>query len=412
VGVTLVAQGANVEELREGLRARYDVAALQNGVALIPRDRASTVRIIEVRDGAVSINGEELTARQLRDRLGNDADLVLRLTYLNPDDQRRLVQAALPPEPPPPPAPPAVTGVPDPPSLPRRIRRQEIVRVGGDVRVARDERVEDEVSVIFGNAFIDGEVDRNVNVVVGSLTLGPESVVHGDVNVVGGAINRAPTARIDGAVHNVGVGEVNIGAGGMRDVVRNAFLWRVGGLAATLLRVALLMLLALVVVAFGPGVVERIADRTAVDPVRAGLIGFLAELLFFPLVIITIIVLAVSIIGIPLLVLVPFGILLALIVLLVGFTGVAYQVGRALHARFGWSERGSYATVALGVVVIAAFTVLARSAALIGGGIFGFPLAALGYLIEYAAWTIGFGGAILAWLHGRRRGPVEVPALP
>jgi len=199
--------------------------------------------------------------------------------------------------------------------------------------------------------------------------------------------------------------------GNMRDVVRNAFLWRVGGLVATLLRVALLILLALVVVAFGPGVVTRIADHTAVDPLRAGLIGFFAELLFFPLMVITIIVLAVSIIGIPLLVLVPFGIVLALVVLLVGFTGVAYQIGRTLHARFGWTERGAYASVALGVLVIAALTVLARSAALVGGGMLGFPLAALGYLVEYAAWTIGFGAAIMVWLRGRRR-QMEVPALP
>ena len=109
--------------------------------------------------------------------------------------------------------------------------------------------------------------------------------------------------------------------------------------------------------------------------------------------------------------LVPFGIVLALVVLLVGFTGVAYQVGRALHARFGWSGRGAYASVALGVLVIGALTVLARSAALVGGGLLGFPLAALGYFVEYVAWTIGFGAAILVWLH-RRRPEVRVPALP
>ena len=174
---------------------------------------------------------------------------------------------------------------------------------------------------------------------------------------------------------------------------------------------ALLTLLALVVVAFGPGVVERIADRAAVDPLRAGLIGFCAELLFFPVVVITVVVLAVSIIGIPLLVLVPFGIVLALVVLLVGFTGVAYQVGRMLHGRFGWGERGAYATVLLGVLVIGGLTILARSAALLGGDLFGVPLAAVGYCVEYAAWTIGFGAAILVWLRSRRP-EMRVPALP
>ena len=81
-----------------------------------------------------------------------------------------------------------------------------------------------------------------------------------------------------------------------------------------------------------------------------------------------------------------------------------------LVARFGWSERGEYASVALGVLVIGGLTVLARSAALIGGGLFGFPLAAIGFAVEYVAWTIGFGAALLVWLRGRRR-EVHVPAL-
>jgi hypothetical protein len=243
------------------------------------------------------------------------------------------------------------------------------------------------------------------------LTLGPEAIVHGDVSVIGGTLDRAATARIDGEVHNVGWGGgAPWRSGGFGDAMRQAFVWRVGGLVGTLLRVALLMLLTLVVVAFGPGAVERIADRTAVDPLRAGLIGFFAELLFFPVVVITVIVLAVSIIGIPLLVLVPFGIVLALVVLLVGFTGVAYQVGRLLHGRFGWTERGAYARVTLGVLVIGGLTILARSAALLAGGL-GIPLMALGYCVEYAAWTIGFGAAILVWLRSRRP-EMRVPALP
>jgi hypothetical protein len=235
--------------------------------------------------------------------------------------------------------------------------------------------------------------------------------VHRDVNVIGGTLNRAPTARIDGSVNNVGLGGASWNRGEFGDAVRETFFWRMGGLAGTLLRVTLVLLLALAVVALGPAYVERIADRTAIDPLRAGMIGFFAELLFFPVLVITVVVLAISIIGIPLLVLVPFGIVLALVVLLVGFTGVAYQVGRSLHSRFGWSGRGAYASVALGVIVIGALTVLARSAALIGGGIVGFPLAALGYFVEYVAWTIGFGAAILVWLH-RRRPELHVPALP
>ena len=398
-------------ELRDRLRERYDIVTLQNGIGLVPRQPDARISIIQIRDGAVVINGEELTGRELRERLGSDADLVLRVTYLDAAQQRQLAGGEVPT-----PAAAAAPGAapapnPPPPSASGRRRIGEIVRVGGSVRVERDELVEREVVVVMGSAQIDGEVEREVIVVMGSLTLGPEAIVHRDVTVIGGALNRSPTARIDGSVNNVGLAGGPWNQGNFGNVLRDTFFWRVGGLAGTLLRVALLLLLTLAVVALGPAYVERIADRTAVDPLRAGLIGFFAELLFFPVLVITVFVLAISIIGIPLLVLVPFGIVLALVVLLVGFTGVAYQVGRALHARFGWSGRGAYASVALGVLVIGALTVLARSAALIGGGLVGFPLAALGYFVEYVAWTIGFGAAILVWLH-RRRPEVHVPALP
>jgi hypothetical protein len=401
----------DVAELRTRLSERYDIAMLQNGIGLVPKQPDPRTSIIQIRNGAVSINGEELTGRELRARLGSDADLVLRITYLDEAQQRQL--AASEPGAPAAGAPavsqPAASDAAA--SVPGRRSIGEIVRVGGNVRVERDEIVERDVVVVMGSAHIDGEVQREVTVVMGSLTLGPEAIVHRDVNVIGGTLNRSPTARIDGSVKNVGLGGGPWNRGEFGDAVRDTFFWRMGGLAGTLLRVTLVLLLALAVVALGPAYVARIADRTVVDPLRAGLIGFFAELLFFPVLVITVVVLAISIIGIPLLVLVPFGIVLALVVLLVGFTGVAYQVGRTLHARFGWSGRGAYASVALGVIVIGTLTVLARSAALIGGGIVGFPLAALGYFVEYVAWTIGFGAAILVWLH-RRRPEVHVPALP
>ena len=42
-----------------------------------------------------------------------------------------------------------------------------------------------------------------------------------------------------------------------------------------------------------------------------------------------------------------------MIVALVGFTGVAYYVGSLLAGRFGWSARGDYVAVLLGVLGIA-----------------------------------------------------------
>lgn len=280
----------------------------------------------------------------------------------------------------------------------------------GDVSVARGERVDGDVVAVMGNAQIDGEVDGDLNVVMGSANLGPEAVVTGDLNVVGGSLNRAPGARVDGSVHNVGSGGRAAAASTVvPNIVRGGILGRLGSFMATLIRVALLALMALALMAFGRSSVERVAERAAADPVRAGLTGFVAQILFVPVVLLTIVVLAVSIVGIPLILLVPFGIVLAVIVAVVGFTGVAYQVGRMLNERFGWSGHGEYVTVLLGIVTVAAITLLARSVALVAGGFFGWPLSALGYVVEYAAWTLGLGAAILVFPRRRRVPPIPPP---
>ncbi len=393
----------DITQLRASLQERYQIVELQSGVALVPRQPSASVRIIEIRDGSVEVNGETLTGREVRDRLGDDAALVVRVTYLDQAGRQTLLGAASvadisPPEA----AAPPVVEIPEQRArVERRVRRGEVVRVGGGVTVPRDERVEGDVVAVFGSARIDGEVNGEVTVVLGSVFLGRDAIVRRDVTIVGGELRRDPGARVDGAVRNIAVGGGDWPRWAWPALLRDSFASRMGNLVATLLRVALLTLVAVVVVAVGRSSIEAVADRTAADPVRAGLVGFAAQLLFVPVLVVTIVVLAVSIIGIPLLALVPFGVLIVGLVLLVGFTGVAYHVGRFLNGRLGWTERGAYVTVMLGVLVIVAITVIARSAAVALGGLAGMPLGALGYFIEYLAWTIGFGAAILVWLRGR-----------
>ena len=408
-------------DLRDRLRGRYDIVALQNGVALVPRQQNPAIRIIEIRNGAVRINGDEVTGRQLRDQLSADADLILAISYLNPAEQLLLTApaAASPPGTAiPGGASPGSVAAPPPPPTPgdtsaRRARRGgDTVRVMGDVTVAADEQVDGDVVAVMGSATIDGEVDGDLTVVMGTATLGPKSVVTGDVNVVGGALTRAAGSRVDGSIHNVSSGQRTWSSPGMPGLLRDGFFGRLGSLAGTLIRVALLALLALAVMAFGRSSVERVADRAAADPVRAGLIGFAAQILFFPVLVLTVVILAISIVGIPLLVLVPFGVVLAAIVLVIGFTGVAYHVGRMLNQRFGWTGRGDYLTVLLGVVTIAALTLLARSVALVAGGVLGWPLSAVGFVVEYAAWTLGFGAAILMFPRRRTLFPPAAPPAP
>lgn len=408
------AQGST-SQLSSQLRERYDIVALQQGVALVPRRADSGVRMIQIVDGVVTVDGETLTGRQLRDRLGRDADLVLQVSYLDRERQREL--AGAPPDTSSAAASQPVGGGAQAPAAEAiertEVTRGDVVRFGGSVSVDRNERVQGDVVALGGSADVDGEVTGDVVAVGGSVTLGPNAVVRGDVTAVGGTLTRAPGARIFGRVDEVGVGSRGFGRRWRFSELFGPFWSRVGSLVGTVMRITLMMLIGLVVVAFAHTPVERIAARTAASPMRSGLIGLAAEILFLPVLIMTVVVLAVSIVGIPLLALVPFAVLLLIIVMLVGFIGLAYQLGRLLAARFGWTERGPYAAVAIGVLAIGAVTLIAKLAALVGGFILGAPLTALGYFVEYVAWTVGFGAVILTWYETQTRfGPRRNAATP
>src|SRR5215470_8092067 len=132
------AQTATAAELRMQLSSRYDIVALQQGIALVPKTANPRVRMIQVVNGAVTVDGDTLTAAQLRDRLGADAGPIVQLTYLSAADQRQLAPPEAPPTSPAAettasqaPAPP-ITPTPAPATPARSVARKgDIVRIGG-----------------------------------------------------------------------------------------------------------------------------------------------------------------------------------------------------------------------------------------------------------------------------------------
>ena len=75
--------------MRARIEQRYDVVPLSGGVALTPKSPRGDVRLIEISD-TIAINGVVVSGRELRDRVGADADPILRLSYLGASDVRRL----------------------------------------------------------------------------------------------------------------------------------------------------------------------------------------------------------------------------------------------------------------------------------------------------------------------------------
>jgi hypothetical protein len=410
------AQG-NVDELRSRLESRFEIVPIANGVVLTPRFRTS-VKSVELSDATIAIDGAPVTGRELTERLGDDANLVLQVSYLDPAARRSLAVAATAPPQPVEPTAPTLDPRPsnaDVPRTPRARRREDIVRIGGSVTVESDEYVRGDVVVVGGSASINGEVDGEVVVVGGSARFGPQADVRGDITVVGGGLSRDPGAVIRGAINEVGFGGIPWrGEWGRRaDWDWMDGFYPVARLTGTLVRIALLILLTTLVLFVARTPVEQIADRVAADPVKSWFVGFLAEMLFIPVLIMTAVVLAISIIGIPLLVLLPVAVVALLVVMLVGFTAVAYHIGRLLRDKVEMLRTRPYAATFAGILLVVSPVLLARLVGLTGDlGFVVWPIAGVGFLLEYSVWTAGLGAAALVRFNRPAQPPAVVTTTP
>jgi hypothetical protein len=406
---------------------QYRVLIVRDGVVLTPR--RGPAKAIEITNGTIAIDGAPVTGRELHDRLGTRADLVAQLSFASPEALRAAFgeETVAPAEPPsapespapaePPaatPAPPAAAPAasPEPPEPPRR-RSAAKIHVGGDVEVDDDEVVSDPVVAIGGSVRVRGHVEDDVVAVGGSVYLGPKAVVSGSVTAIGGRVEQERGAEVRGEVQEIGfAGPLRFGPSHMWDVGHEIFSgwFRLFG---TVLRIALVLLLALVIAIAAARPVERISRKAGDEPWTCGFVGLAAQVFFVPVLVVTVVVLAISIIGIPLLVLVPFVLVALLFGILMGFAGVAQRVGT-------WAVgagRGPFVATAVGVILIAAGSFFARLLWLLPGPIapFAIIVSLLGLFAEYVAWTVGLGAMLLTRFG--TRGPDEpryvyVPPVP
>jgi hypothetical protein len=434
------AGGPTREALRAAVEAKYEVLAGQTGgLVLKPRTEEVGVRTIEVSEDAISVNGEKVSDGVLRAWLGEQADLILRLRSVPAAERPALFDlksetAGAEEETPPEAAGtdaseepassdrsllPPLPEVPPIPKIPpiRSSSTGGRVNVGSGITVDKDEIVDQAVAVL-GSVHVDGEVDENAVAVLGSVVvngkiggdvvavggnvrLGPKSEVMGDVRSIGGGVYRAEGSRVHGSVQEVGVtghrhwGSVDVdwGPWGFFSASMDLF-WKLIGLVVLALLVFLCLML-------GPRQVAAAEHHVAVEPWKAGIVGFLAQLLFLPMLVVVTILLAITIVGCALYLLYPFLFVGLLIGALLGYAAVAHRLGRALENRFDRRFGSPYAVALIGVVAIEFWGLLGRVVDL-GGGVL--HLLALFILIfafaaQYAAWTVGIGAMILSRLN-------------
>ncbi len=427
------AQDEGRDRLRDTIRARFTVLEVTGGMVLVPRSARPGVGSVELRDGTVAINGVEVTGSELRERLGRDADAVIELSYLDAAERQRLLVGERETPAAERPAAPPVVIPPVPERVPKRLpearepfpdrsyqrHTEGRVRIGGDIRVEEDEQVDGPVVAVLGSVYVNGRVSDAVVAVGGGVTLGPRAEIRGDVTSVGGGVSRDPGAAVSGQINSV---QFQVPHVSVRPIdwwpfsvpaVWDRQPWHGFRLMGTALRIALFALLAVLVTLLLPGSVGRIRDSVRYEPWKCALAGLFAQLLFVPLLVIGTIVLVISIVGIPLLVLVPFAVLAFFLALLLGFAGAASAFAGAVADRSTRTMPGTLGTLIVGLALVWGLTVIGRVVSLAGGPVTWVAAMFLvgGFLVEYAAWTMGLGGALLTRF-GRGWTPVTPPPIP
>ena len=229
----------------------------------------------------------------------------------------------------------------------RRERRgrhgSERVVFGQSLNVGADEAV-DKAVAIGGSVTIAGHVRRDAVAIGGSVTLMPGARVEGDAVAIGGAVSVPEGATLEGDNVSLGgtvptmVGSVVRSVVGERPPMRSMF-----GFASRATRTILLYVIALLIAAAFPGALTRIREYLVDRPGLSALGGAAILVGFAPLCVL----LAVTIIGIPL---IPVAAMLLVALLLVGFTVSAGWLGNRMPV--GQENKTPVKSVAIGGAIL------------------------------------------------------------
>ena len=295
----------------------------------------------------------------------------------------------------------------------RRTRGDGVhIRIARSYHLPADQVATRPVIVIGGGATIDGRLEDDLIVIGGPLRINSTAQVHANVVSVGGEVILSDAAQVTGEIQDVSIiwPELQFV---LRDLLWDVDRgwWAVVSFVGTLFRLTLVMVAACFIALVAPQWVRRIERTVTTSSFASGVVGLTMQVMFVPLLVMTVVGLVITIIGIPLLILLPFALLAFMVLWLAGFAGVAAQLGARLRGSRSAADSAMLDT-ACGVALLGLVSVIGNLLAT-GPFFFGPAAAAFGVagiIIEYIAWTIGLGAALLAPL--RRPWHTSPPPVP
>lgn len=293
--------------------------------------------------------------------------------------------------------------------------------VGEDLTVAADEIVDGTLLVVDGDLEVEGRVRGDVVVVDGDLRLAPGGRIDGDVRYAAGTVVDQG-GRVDGDVIRVETVDREVERR-IRDEIRSeirneiraatrdrdrgeSFVGRVfggiGGALGNLFTVLVVAVLGAVVVHFAGSNLDAVAETARRTPGRALAVGTAGAFLILPAFVLGIVALAISIIGIPALILwIP---LFPVAVVLSGglgylavFRNVGIWVARQRFPYLGWVRLTNPITlVAGGALALIAPAIAAELVSVFPWtGALEMVLHATAFTASAVAGLMGFGAVLL-----------------
>jgi len=297
----------------------------------------------------------------------------------------------------------------------------DVVRFGEKIKVKEGEKVRGSVVSIGGDVVVRGVVTEDAVAIGGDVYITSTGDVQGSAVAVGGTVRREPGGRI-------GQDEVSLGPGWFPPMVflkpnimhganfRSPFM--LGAFGKTIMKVfwlGLVIMIGMGIVLLFPKQLKNVEDRIRTAPGKSGLVGFVTQILLVPLLVFAIVLLCITIVGIPLIIfVVPLYVFAVIAAFFFGYIGIASIVAKLVESRAGLDMESPYARVALGVLILM-ITGLVATVLGFGGGPLHFIAIMLGlvsWMILYLAATIGLGAVVMTRFGSRSHGPPTLTGTP
>jgi hypothetical protein len=259
---------------------------------------------------------------------------------------------------------------------------RDVVALRGDVKVEGGAQARNVVAVL-GRVTIDGGASvEEVTAIGGNVEVGPGATVAGNATSVGGKVVVDPAGTVVGEQHSIGVPQLTgltriAGSEFLFGEPQNPFLLAAQVIAKFLMYFAL----GLVLLALFPRRLDTVAAAMTAHPWKSVLTGLLGTVAMPVLALL----LVVTVIGI---LLVPVQAVAVMAAGVLGYTALAFYIGRSLPVRVQRGTTILQLAIGTGIVVL----------------VMELPL--IGILVSITAWLLVFGAVL------RSRFGSQGPALP